>query len=100
MSSDPSFTLRETIMKDNAEFTRGAVVITGTSTGIGRACALHLDRLGFRVFAGVRTSRDAESLQREPARRITPLLMDVTDKASVRAASDAVTAELGDKGLS
>lgn len=87
-------------MKDKAEFTQGAVVITGTSTGIGRACALHLDRLGFRVFAGVRTSRDAESLQRESARRITPLLTDVTEKASVRAAADAVTAELGDKGLS
>ena len=35
-----------------------AVVITGASTGIGAACALHLDRLGFAVFAGVRKSED------------------------------------------
>ncbi len=35
---------------------RGAVVITGTSTGIGRACALSLDDPSFRVFAGVRKS--------------------------------------------
>lgn len=76
-----------------------AVVITGTSTGIGRACALHLDRLGFRVFAGVRTGQDAESLERESARRITPLLMDVTDAVSVRAKADAVSLAVGDGGL-
>src|SRR5512144_349111 len=87
-------------MIDKPGFAGRTVVITGTSTGIGRACALHLDGLGFHVFAGVRTSRDAESFQREPARRITPLLMDVTEKASVRAAADAVTAALGDAGLS
>ena len=29
-----------------------SVVITGSSTAIGRACALTLDRNGFRVFAG------------------------------------------------
>jgi NADP-dependent 3-hydroxy acid dehydrogenase YdfG len=34
--------------------TKGAVVVTGASTGIGKTCALHLDKLGFQVFAGVR----------------------------------------------
>ena len=43
--------------------TRGAVVITGASTGIGQACALSLDTLGFRVFAGVRRTEDGESLR-------------------------------------
>ena len=33
---------------------RGPVVITGTSTGIGAATAVHLADLGFQVFAGVR----------------------------------------------
>jgi NAD(P)-dependent dehydrogenase (short-subunit alcohol dehydrogenase family) len=87
-------------MMDKPEFARGAVVLTGTSTGIGRACALHLDRLGFRVFAGVRTSRDAESIQRASAGRITPLLLDVTDGASVSAAANEVVRAIGDAGIS
>ena len=41
---------------------RGAVVVTGSSTGIGRACAIGLDRAGFTVFAGVRKPEDAEAL--------------------------------------
>jgi NAD(P)-dependent dehydrogenase (short-subunit alcohol dehydrogenase family) len=86
-------------MTDKPQSARGAVVITGTSTGIGRACALQLDRLGFRVFAGVRTSQDAESLQRASTRRITPLLLDVTDGASVRAAADEAARAIGDAGL-
>ena len=43
--------------------TRGAVVITGASTGIGHASALHLASLGFQVFAGVRREEDAERLR-------------------------------------
>ncbi len=38
------------------------VVITGTSSGIGKACALHLDKLGFKVYAGVRKKADGEQL--------------------------------------
>ena len=87
-------------MRGKPEFAWGTVVITGASTGIGRACALHLERRGFRVFAGVRTSQDAESLKSASAQRITPLLIDVTDGASVRAAADEVAAVLGAAGLS
>jgi NAD(P)-dependent dehydrogenase (short-subunit alcohol dehydrogenase family) len=86
-------------MMDKPGFSGRAVVITGTSTGIGRACALHLDRLGFRVFAGVRTSRDGESLQSESDGRTIPLLLDVTDGTSVRAAADEVARAIGDAGL-
>ena len=46
-----------------ASSTRGAVVITGASTGIGHASALHLSSLGFQVFAGVRRDEDAERLR-------------------------------------
>jgi NADP-dependent 3-hydroxy acid dehydrogenase YdfG len=41
-------------MADRAQVPTPAVVVTGASTGIGEACALRLDAMGFRVFAGVR----------------------------------------------
>ncbi len=63
----------------NSTATR-AVVISGASSGIGRACALHLDRLGFHVFAGVRRAADGEALTRVTiyrwVQRFTPLLAD------------------------
>ena len=49
---------------------RGAVVVTGASSGIGRATALHLDSLGFQVIAGVRKDSDAESLRAEGSERL------------------------------
>jgi NAD(P)-dependent dehydrogenase (short-subunit alcohol dehydrogenase family) len=59
------------------------VVVTGASTGIGRATALHLDALGLRVFAGVRRQEDGESLRRDSSRRLTPVRLDVTDAGQV-----------------
>jgi NAD(P)-dependent dehydrogenase (short-subunit alcohol dehydrogenase family) len=44
---------------------KGAVVVTGASTGIGKTCVLHLDKLGFQVFAGVRKEADGDALKRE-----------------------------------
>ena len=70
---------------------RGAVVVTGSSTGIGRACVLHLDRLGFEVFGGVRTDEDAESLRAEASERFEPLILDVTDPEHIRKAAERVT---------
>ncbi len=63
-----------------------AVVITGASTGIGAACALHLDRLGFRVFAGVRKPEDGLSLQKNSSDRLMPIALDITDASAIRKA--------------
>jgi len=82
-----------------ADSVPAAVVITGASTGIGRATALHLARLGHRVFAGVRREADAEALRREGSERLSPLLMDVTDTASIEAAAETVAAEVGERGI-
>jgi NAD(P)-dependent dehydrogenase (short-subunit alcohol dehydrogenase family) len=69
-----------------------AVLITGASTGIGAACALDLDRRGLRVFAGVRRSADADRLRARASARLAPILLDVTDAASIAAAVGAVAA--------
>ena len=78
---------------------RGAVVVTGASTGIGRATAIELDRLGFRVFAGVRKDADAESIRGEGSERLEPLTIDVADEASIGAAAGTVAEKIGDAGL-
>ena len=78
---------------------RGAVVVTGSSTGIGAACALRLADEGFSVFACVRRIADAELLQQQTSRTVTPLLIDVTDGALIATAADAVMQEVGDRGL-
>ena len=69
---------------------RGAVVITGASTGIGRASALRLDRAGFDVFAGVRKREDAEALTTAGSDRLRPLTIDVTDPDSIASAAAEV----------
>ncbi len=76
-----------------------AVVITGTSTGIGRASALALDRLGFHVFAGVRREADGESLRSVASERLRPVHLDVTDESSIFAAGALVAESVGDDGL-
>jgi len=77
----------------------GAVVVTGASRGIGEACALHLDRLGFSVFAGVRREADGDALKQKACNRLTPILIDVTDTASITSAVNIVANGVGEAGL-
>ena len=77
----------------------GSVVITGTSTGIGRATALALDHLGFHVFAGVRKETDAKSLANEASSRLTPVFLDVTDTDSIAKVREQVAETVGEDGL-
>src|SRR5207248_6789413 len=65
------------------------VLVTGASTGIGKACAIALDRRGFHVFAGVRKDEDGEALKKE-SERIEPIIVDVTDQATIDAAAKQI----------
>ena len=71
-------------------------LITGSSTGIGEACALHLDRLGHQVYAGVRRDSDGEKLRSKASDRLSPVILDVTDQASIDAAAKRVESEVGE----
>ena len=70
----------------------GTVLVTGASTGIGEAAALHLRELGFDVVAAVREDEDAERLE---GRGLRTTRIDVTDAGQIAAARD----ELGDAPL-
>jgi NAD(P)-dependent dehydrogenase (short-subunit alcohol dehydrogenase family) len=61
----------------------GTVLVTGASTGIGEATALHLKELGFDVVGAVRKEQDAERLRSRGPRAVK---LDVTDPASIAAA--------------
>jgi NAD(P)-dependent dehydrogenase (short-subunit alcohol dehydrogenase family) len=71
---------------------RGLVIVTGASSGFGKAIALHLREGGFSVLAGVRRDEDAERLR---ARGLTPIRLDVTGPEQRAAAR----AEVGDRPL-
>jgi NAD(P)-dependent dehydrogenase (short-subunit alcohol dehydrogenase family) len=78
---------------------RGGIVITGASTGIGRECALYFDRLGYRVFAGVRKASDGEALAKAASPRLSAVIIDVTDARTITAAAAQVEQTLGDVAL-
>ena len=58
-------------------------LITGCSTGIGEACALHFAKKGHRVFAGVRKKGDGQALEKKAGANLTPLILDVTSQKSI-----------------
>lgn len=79
--------------------TNDIIVITGASTGIGKATALHLDRLGFAVYAGVRKEADGTALASGASARLVPVILDVTDAATIAAAKARVEAAAAGRGI-
>lgn len=74
-------------------------VVTGVSTGIGRAIAKSLIGAGWRVFGSVRKDKDAADASADLGPAYTPLMFDVTDDAAIRREAAKVDAALGGKTL-
>jgi NAD(P)-dependent dehydrogenase (short-subunit alcohol dehydrogenase family) len=76
------------------------ILVTGATSGLGRDAALHLARLGHRVFATGRNRAALDELQREAGRlSLETVVLDVTDKDSIDAAARAVDAATAGHGL-
>jgi NAD(P)-dependent dehydrogenase (short-subunit alcohol dehydrogenase family) len=76
-----------------------SVLITGASSGIGEASAIELDKLGFQVFAGVRNEQAAEKLHSKASERLMPVMIDVSDAASIKSAAELIKEKTGERGL-
>jgi NAD(P)-dependent dehydrogenase (short-subunit alcohol dehydrogenase family) len=78
---------------------RGAVVVTGASSGIGRASVEKAAAHGWRVFAGVRDQAAADRIRRLAPECIVAMRLDITEPDEVEAAAKLVADELGGRPL-
>jgi len=73
---------------------KGAVLITGASSGIGKACAGLFCKAGYRVFAGVRKDEDGESLRKEISSQLSYIILDICKSQDIADALDTLTRTL------
>ena len=76
-----------------------SLVVTGATSGIGEAIARAALARGWRVFGSARRREDADRLAHRLGERFHPLVLDVTDYASLERAAGEVGAALGEGRL-
>lgn len=78
---------------------KGNVLITGVSSGIGLSSARKFADNGYTVFGSVRKQVDAERVQAELGTAFTPLIFDVTDHEAISLAVKELADKIGNQGL-
>lgn len=71
------------------------ILISGASTGIGRATAVHMARKGHTVWAGVRSQKSFEDIERLNVQGLEPVFLDVTNEESIEKCVSTVRKKSG-----
>jgi NAD(P)-dependent dehydrogenase (short-subunit alcohol dehydrogenase family) len=74
------------------------VLITGSSTGIGKACAIYLAERNFSVIAAVRRPSDGQQLE-SLSKNLRTIQLDIADAQSIATAKNQITEITQDTGL-
>lgn len=75
------------------------IVVTGVSSGIGEAIALHLIQAGYCVYGSVRKAADAERLKETLGEYFIPMLFDVRDRDAINVCAQQLAEALDGKPL-
>jgi NAD(P)-dependent dehydrogenase (short-subunit alcohol dehydrogenase family) len=70
-------------------------LVTGASSGIGRAAACRLAAAGVSTWAGVRDAKSVQELEKLGSPELSPVILDVSDQRSIEAARDVVAGSGG-----
>lgn len=77
-----------------------SVLITGASSGIGKAIALHLAKQGFTVLATVRKESDSEKLNTLGIKNLIPLYpLDLTIPDQIHSITEKIKQQIADKDI-
>lgn len=75
------------------------VLVTGSSTGIGKACAMQLTRCGFTSIAGIRREEDGKKLELIAGEKVRCVQLDIASAESIWAAVKKIEEICGESGL-
>ena len=70
------------------------VLISGTSTGIGAACAARMAGAGWKVYGGVRNQVDGDTLTEQVSGDVTPVQLDVTSPDDIESVVARISEEV------